>query len=312
MVPLDGCRNNRLVLLLTAATSCALTAPMAEWADARAGRAGGGGAAAHALLSRGCWTLSGALRLRGGAARQTGALDSATRTARDVEKAMQLLEKARAGYAAAGVKPPGKLEQIDALNRLLAEDKNALINGDRRVLDKLEQTVGAPDPGVTPDEALALDSEEQQQEDWEAGVDKMKEEGDAILHEMRTGTKRGPDYNHWDEIPALRKAALMISEDSHHALWKAVRDQNADRLGYLLQHKKCSGHTQYDVNHMFPALWNSTLLHVAAECEDVEVATMLFTSGAHLEQRNRYHITYLEIYHIIFKIILVLVVLSDY
>jgi hypothetical protein len=106
---------------------------------------------------------------------------------------------------------------------------------------------------------------------------------------MRTGTKRGPDYNHWDEIPALHKAALMISEDSHHALWKAVRDQNADRLGYLLQHKKCSGHTQYDVNHMFPALWNSTLLHVAAECEDVEVATMLFTSGAHLEQRNRYH-----------------------
>jgi len=283
---LAGCRHHKLVLLLTAATSCALTAPRAEWVDERAGRAGGGGGAASVWLARGCSGMSGALRLRGGAARP--ASDAATRTARDVEKAMQLLEKARAGYAAAGVKPPGKLEQIDALNRLLAEDKNALINGDRRVLDKLEQTVGAPDPGVTPDEALALDSEEQQQEDWEAGVDKMKEEGDAILHEMRTGTKRGPDYNHWDEIPALRKAALMISEDSHHALWKAVRDQNADRLSYLLQHKKCNGHTQYDVNHMFPALWNSTLLHVAAECEDVEVATMLFTSGARLEQRNRY------------------------
>lgn len=289
-----GCRNDKLVLLLTAATSCALTAPIAEWADARAGRAGVGGAVAQqdqVSLSRGCAALSGALRLRGGAARPAGVSDAAARTARDVEKAMQLLEKARAGYAAAGVKPPGKLEQIDALNRLLAEDKNALINGDRGVLDKLEQTVGAPDPGAP--QALALDSEEQQLEDWEAGVDKMKEEGDAILHEMRTGTKRGPDYNNWDEIPALRKAALMISEDSHHALWKAVRDQNADRLAYLLQHKKCSGHTRYDVNHMFPALWNSTLLHVAAECEDVEVATMLFTSGAHLEQRNRYYLHYL-------------------
>jgi len=287
------------LLLLALAPLTATGAPGAGQAGAQAGRAG---AAASALLAQGCMCLSssqagarrGALsRLRGGgggagaaAARTAEAAES---TAHDVAKAMQLLEKARAGYAAAGVKPPGKLEQIDELNRMLAEDKDALIHGDRRVLERLEQKLGGPDPGVPAEEASVLDSEEQEQEDWEAGVDKLKEEGDAILEEIRTGKKRGPDYNHWDEIPALRKAELMITEDSHHALWKAVRDQNADRLAYLLQHRKQNGDTQYDVNHMFSTLWNSTLLHVAAECEDVEVATMLVTSGARMEQRNTYY-----------------------
>jgi len=32
-----------------------------------------------------------------------------------------------------------------------------------------------------------------------------QKEGDAMAHEMRTGIKRGPDFNHWDGIPALRK-----------------------------------------------------------------------------------------------------------
>jgi hypothetical protein len=219
------------------------------------------------------------LRLRGG----KPAEDS---VAHDVEKATALLEKARAGYAAAGVRPPEKIEKMDKLNKLLTEHKEALIKGDRHAINALKRTMGTmgqDDYAADDDGPSVIDSDEDR-EDWEDGVDKLKVEGDAILKEIRTGVKRGPDYNHWDEIPALRKAELMINEDTHHPLWTAVRDGNADRLRYLLKANK-----MYDVNHRFPALWNSSLLHVAAECNDVEVATILVNSGAHIEARNTYH-----------------------
>ena len=42
----------------------------------------------------------------------------------------------------------------------------------------------------------------------------MKAEGDAIEKEIRTGVKRGPNFNHWDEIPALRKVCVCLRHTS--------------------------------------------------------------------------------------------------
>ena len=250
-------------------------------------------------------TLS-TLRLRGGldVAQDDADWDGGA-TAADVAKAAALLQKARAGYAASGVQPPDAVEQIDALNAVLEEDRSALIRGDAAALDRLQRSLGpsADDPAAA-GEASVVESEEDG-EDWEGGVEKMQQERDAILHEMRTGVPRSapgapPGYSQWDEIPALRKAELMMSEDSHHPLWKAVRDGNADRLRYLLDTRTRSGDAtsggegssgagpRYDINHKFPSLWNSALLHVAAEGDDIEVATLLVEAGADLEQRNTY------------------------
>jgi hypothetical protein len=222
----------------------------------------------------------GAMQLRGGG--KDCSAERAAETARDVAKAAALLQKARAGFAAAGVQPPDKIAQIDELSRLLNDDKAALVEGDLSAHDRLKRTVGTWDKTMGAAVASVVDSDEDR-EDWEAEVDKLKEEGDALEQEIRTGVRRGSEYNQWDEIPALRKAELMISEDSHYPLWKAVRDANADRLRYLLQSR-----TDLNVNHEFSALWNSSLLHVAAEGEDVEVLTLLVISGAAIEQRNAY------------------------
>ena len=232
------------------------------------------------------------LRLRGGldVAQDDADWDGGA-TAADVAKAAALLQKARAGYAASGVQPPDAVEQIDALNAVLEEDRAALVRGDAAALDRLQRSLGpvADDPAAAA-EASVVESEEDG-EDWEGGVEKMQQERDAILHEMRTGVPRSapgapPGYSQWDEIPALQKAELMMSEDSHHPLWKAVRDGNADRLRYLLDTRGTG--TRYDINHKFPSLWNSALLHVAAEGNDIEVATLLVQAGGDLEQRNTY------------------------
>jgi hypothetical protein len=266
------------IILAACAVICAGGAAMMPGGTARAMSSGGGCGALHGA-PRKSWPMTGVLSLRGGTDGMAGVPGS---TARDVAKATALLEKARAGFAAAGVQPPEKLAQIDELNRLLNEDGQAIAHGDQLALERLKRSVGVWDQKMGAEKVSVVDSDEDR-DDWEAEVDKLKEEGDEIEKEIRTGVKRGSEFNHWNEIPALRKAELEISSDSHHPLWKAVRDANVDRLQYLLKSR-----SEWDINHAFPSLWNSSLLHVAAEGEDVDVLTLLVTSGAAMEQRNTY------------------------
>lgn len=216
----------------------------------------------------------------------------------EIQKAMRLLQKADEGFRAAGLTPndatrsgedlddddpAAKLQSIAKLRSLLEGDAPALASPSPEHIKELKRL------RLMDDSTLNFGSE-MESSHWDATA----RAEDAALSQAfsnhvtpKPGAKKKKTL--WDDLPPLFKERMSLSLDAHHPLWAAVAQSNVDRLSYLLDQPA------YNVNHRFRALWNSTLLHVAAELPDVEVATLLVKRGAAIDALNAYDQTPLHL-----------------